>query len=205
MLKNSPPYLTPMGNNITFRVVLEVIGKPKEHVEKAIRSYLDNLKQDKKYQLIREEIADVKQQDKAELWSTFAELELKTTKIENLTSFCFEYMPSLIEVVEPQEFTFDDGSLSQFLNDLQAKLHQIDMIAKEVKVERDILMHNMTALLKNYVLVLLSKDNLTSEQLSKLTGVEKSKLEDYLDRMIDEGKIDLKGELYFRTEKKKHE
>ncbi len=197
--------MTPMGNNITFRVVLEVIGKPKEHVEKAIRSYLDNLKQDKKYQLIREEIADVKQQDKAELWSTFAELELKTTKIENLTSFCFEYMPSLIEVVEPQEFTFDDGSLSQFLNDLQAKLHQIDMIAKEVKVERDILMHNMTALLKNYVLVLLSKDNLTSEQLSKLTGVEKSKLEDYLDRMIDEGKIDLKGELYFRTEKKKHE
>lgn len=194
-----------MENNILFRVVLEVIGKPKEHVEKAIRGYLENLKQDKKYQLIHEEIAEVKQQDKAELWSTFAELELKTSKIENLTSFCFEYMPSLIEVVEPQEFKFDDGSLSQFLNDLQAKLHQIDMIAKEVKVERDILMHNMTSLLKNYILVLLSKDNLTSEQLSQLTGVEKTKLEDYLDHLIDEGKIDLKGELYFRTEKKKHE
>ena len=187
-----------MDNPIQFRAVLEVIGKPKEHVEKAIRGYLGTLKQDKKYQLVQEDLAEVKKQDNAELWSTFAELELKTSKIEFLTAFCFEYMPSIIEVIEPQQFTFSDGDLSQFLNDLQAKLHQVDMVAKEVKIEREILQQNMTALLKNYILVLLSKNQLTSEQLSKLTGVDKEKLEDYLDLMIDEGKIDLKGNLYFR-------
>jgi len=55
--------------------------------------------------------------------------------------------------------------------------------------------------LNNYILVLLSKGNLTSEQLSGLTGVNKDKLEDYLDKLIDAGKVDLKEGIYFAKNK----
>ena len=55
-------------------------------------------------------------------------------------------------------------------------------------------------LMKNYISVLLARKPLTSEQLSGLTGVEKDKLEDYLDVLIDEGKVDLKGDEYFLIE-----
>ena len=90
-----------------------------------------------------------------------------------------------------------DNDISTFLNDLQARLHHVDMLTKHMKIETDNLKRNMSFLLKNYVLVLLNKGNLSGEQLSRLTGVAKDNLEDFLDQLIDEGKIDLKEEIYF--------
>ena len=186
-----------MVKPITFRAVIEVLGKPQEHVDKAIHQYVDALKASKEYTVIHEEFADIKKQEEQELWSVFAELEVKTEKLENLTSFCFEYMPSLIEVLEPQEFNLTDVHFSQFLNDLQAKLHNVDMVAKQVKLENDQLKRNMKGLLQNYIQVLLGNRRLTSTQLSQMTGVDKERIEDFLDMLIDDGKVDLEEGVYF--------
>ena len=56
---------------------------------------------------------------------------------------------------------------------------------------------NMAGLLGNYVQVLLHQGNKTSEQLSSVTGINQDLLEDFLDKMIDDGKIDLKEGIYF--------
>jgi len=182
---------------ITFRAVIEVLGKPKEHVEEALKGYVEKLKKDKNFQVLVADFAEAQQQEKQELWSTFVELEVKIKQVQNLTDFCFEYMPSMIEVIEPAELAFSEGDLSMFLGNLMMRLHKVDMVAKEVKFENDYLARNMGILLKNYVLILLTKGDLTSEQLSKLTGVGKEKLEDYLDKLIDEKKIDLKEGRYY--------
>ena len=58
----------------------------------------------------------------------------------------------------------------------------------------------MGSLLKNEIVLMLSKHNLDSEQLSKLTGVKQDALEDYLDQLIDEGRVDMKEGIYFKTE-----
>ena len=34
------------------------------------------------------------------------------------------------------------------------------------------------------------------EELSKLTGIDSARLGDFLDQLLDQGKIDLKGEKY---------
>ncbi|MDP3640576.1 MAG: hypothetical protein Q8R53_05265 [Nanoarchaeota archaeon] len=186
---------------ILFRAMIEVLGKPQEHVEEALGTYLENLKNNERYTVLRLARAKTKKQDDQDLWVTFAELEVRTEKVEDIIGFCFDYMPSLIEVLEPAEFPFKDVDVTQFLNDLQAKLHQVDMVAKNVKLENDHLHKNMGLLLRNYVLLLLSKGgNLTSEQVSKLTGVEQDRLEDFLDTLIDQGKIDLKAGKYFLKE-----
>ncbi len=197
-----------MANKILFRAVIEVLGKPMEHVEKSIRTYLDNLKKNQDYELINEEIAEVKKQEeqKQELWGTFAEIEVKTESTEKLIDFCLTYMPSQIEVLEPSEMKFSDDEISGLLNSLQAKLHQVDMIAKQAKHERDYFKTNMSSLLKNYLIFLLSRKPLTSEQLSKVTGVPADNLEDFLDKLIDSGKINLKEGLYsLNLEQKKEE
>lgn len=185
-----------MAKKILFRALIEVLGKPKEHVEKSLKGYVEKLKQDKKYQVISEDYAETKKRDKEELWATFAELEIKATDIDDLIGFCFDYMPSSIEVIEPNELGLSNVNISHFLSNLQARLHQVDMVAKQVKLENDHLRKTASALLKNYLQVLLAKNNLTSDQLSKLTGVNKDKLEDFLDKLIDEGKIELKGGIY---------
>ncbi len=185
-----------MDENIIFRAVIEVIGKPQEHIEKAIKEYIDNLKKTENYKVVSVELSKAKKREKEELWTIFAEMEIKTKKINDLINFCFDYMPSIIEVLQPGEFAIKDMDVSNFLNDLQSKLHDVDMVAKQLKLENQHLKKNVNALMKNYVIVLLKKGNLTSDQMSKLTGVSKDQLEDFLDQMIDLGRIEFKNDIY---------
>ncbi|HIH11784.1 TPA: hypothetical protein HA241_06345 [Candidatus Woesearchaeota archaeon] len=186
---------------IVFRAIVEVLGKPKEHVDKSLKQYIAALRQDPHFKLLREEYADLKKHDDSDLWAAFAELEVETPALKHVIVFCFEYMPSMIEIIEPVALTVKDVDLSQFFNDLQARLHNVDMVAKELKAENDLIKQNTGALLQNYVLVVLGDQKLTSAQLSKLTGVEIDRLEDFLDKIIDAGKIDLEKGKYFRVKK----
>lgn len=187
---------------ILFRAIIEVLGKPQEHVENTMRGYLEKLTHDAKFKLISKNLAEIKKNDNEELWTIFAEVEVKTTHVSHLTYFCLEYMPSVIEIISPQEVQLTDVDLSQFLSDLQARLHGIDMLAKQMRLENQLWRRNIHDLLRNYLLILLNKNNFSSQQLSKLTGVDQDKLEDFLDILIDEGKVDLKEGVYFLQEKK---
>ena len=185
-----------MAIEITFRALMEVLGKPKEHVKESLEKYVAQLKSSDKYTVLNEDYADVEQRGDSELWATFVELEIKTNSIENLVLFCFEYMPSSIEILSPAEFKLADQELSHMLSNLQGRLHQIDMVAKQLKAENEALKRNATFLVKNNLLILLAKESMNSENLSKYTGVAKDKLEDFLDKLIDENKIELKDGIY---------
>ncbi len=184
-----------MPDKIVSRVVIEVLGKPKEHVEEAMKSYIEKLKKDKKYKILREEFAEVKKQE-SELWSTFTEMEMEVENMQDLIGFCFDYMPSMLEILKPSKMELSDKGFSDFLNDLQARLHQVDMIAKQVKMENDHLKINMGKLLRNYLTVLLGKGEQTLEQLGRLTGVAEDKLGDYMDKLIDEGIVKMEKDIY---------
>jgi len=182
-------------DKLLCRAVIEVLGKPQEHVEQAMKEYMHNLKNDTRFKVLREDYADAQKQG-SEFWATFVELEFEVNQVADLISFCFEYMPSLIEIIEPDKISLTDKQLSDFLNDLQAKLHQVDMVAKQVKLENDKLELNTSKLLKNYLVVLLSKNELSLSQLSSLTGVPEDKLGDYLDKLIDQQVVQLTKGLY---------
>ena len=189
-----------MGKKILFRVVVEVLGKPKEHVDSTLKGYLQKLKENSRYEVLKEDLAELKQHEESELWMAFAELEIKTAGVTEIIDFCFDYMPSLIEIIEPEELQLDSLAASSFLNDMQAKLHGVDMLAKQMKIENQLTNNSLAKLLNNYIVVLLLNNNLTSKQLSAFTGMNIDILEDYLDKMIDEGKIDLKDGIYFLKE-----
>ena len=70
-----------MAKNILFRAVVEVLGKPKEHVDATLRGYTEKLKQNSRYQVVKEDLAELKQHEESELWMAFAELEIKTTGV----------------------------------------------------------------------------------------------------------------------------
>src|SRR3989338_2556349 len=101
-----------MGTEILFRTVIEVVGKPKEHVENSMKSYLVHLKKDKQYQIVSEELAEVKKQEKEDLWTIFAELEIKTNKMSQIVSFCFNYMPASIDIIEQVKMNLTNVDLA---------------------------------------------------------------------------------------------
>jgi len=195
---------------IYCRVVVEMLGKPIEHVDKSIRGVLDKIKEEKDFIVIKGKLAKPKKRETGvkeagviqEMWSTFAEVELLFKDLTAVTYFCFEYMPSSIEIIEPQTFSARAIEMSEFFNDLQTKLHQVVMAAKQMKSKQIFLEKNIQGLLNNFVLVTLSRGELTSEQLAKLSGVGQEMIEDFLDKLIDDGKIEMNGENYRRLSQK---
>jgi len=185
-------------------VLIELIGRPKEHIEKSMKEYIHKIREEKGLHLVSEEIAETKKKETGaedeemmkELWATFAELEFWVKEPIQLTHFCLNYMPSSVEIIEPQELKWRSRDVTKFFNDLQGRLHQLDMVAKQNKSEILFLRKSVNTLLKNYVILLLRKQNMNSEQLSNLTGVEKNRMEDFLDTLIDMGDVEREGELY---------
>ena len=180
--------------HIRCRTIIEVLGKPKEHVEKAIKDYIEHIKEDSELVALNEDYSEAEERGK--LWSKFVELELVVKGTKKLISFCFEYMPSSIEVLKPEHLIMTNPELSNFLNDLQARLHSVDMVVKQQKAENDFLRLNMHAVLHNAILICLRVSRLNLEQLSQITGVDKKELEIFIEKLVKENKIKKENEIY---------
>jgi hypothetical protein len=186
--------MKPEKQHIRCKTIIEVLGKPKEHVEKAIKGYVEKIGQDPDLIILKTDFAETKQQDK--LWSTFVELEMVVKGIPKLIGFCFDYMPSSIEIIKPDELILNSRITADFLNDLQARLHSMDMIIKQLKNENLFLRRNMNNVIKNIILVSLAKLKLNKEQLSKITGIHQKELEIFLNKLIEEKAIKKDGDVY---------
>ena len=185
-----------MEKALKFRAVIEMLGKPQQHIEDTLKEYIKKLREDKRYAVVSVDFAEARKQPEGEYWAAFAEVEVTTSLLQNVTLFCFEYMPSSVEMIGPQEVKLNDIECSTFFNDLQARLHQLDMIAKQTKTEVVYLRKNVQDLLRNFVKLMLQHNSLTSEQLSNLIGLKKEVLEDFLDTLIDKQIIVQEGEMY---------
>ena len=180
--------------HVRCKTIIEVLGKPKEHVENAIKEYIEHIKQDSELVVLNEDYSEAKEQGK--LWSKFVELDLVIKGTKKLIGFCFEYMPSSIEVLKPEHLIMTSHELSNFLNDLQARLHNVDMAVKQLKAENDFLKQNMSALIHNAIMISLKVSKLSLEQLSQITGVDRKEIEIFIEKMLKENKIKKEDELY---------
>ena len=180
--------------HIRFRTIIEVLGKPKEHAENALKEYIEHIKEDRDLIVIKEEFSEA--DEKEGHWVQFVEMEAISKGLPKLISFCFEYMPSSIEILKPESFVIVNAELSGFLNDLQARLHNVDMVVKQLKNENIFIRRNMNILLKNTIMLLVKIGKTSIDELAEFTGVEKSELVIFIDVMIKENKIKKDGDGY---------
>ena len=182
------------NTHIRCNIIIEVLGKPKEHVEDSLKQYIEHIKEDSELVVISEKYSEIKEQ--GQLWSKFVELELVVKGTNKLISFCFEYMPSSIEVIKPEQLILTNNELSNFFNDLQARLHNVDMVVKQLNAENNFLKLNMSAIIHNAILICLKVSKLSLEQLSQVTGVDKKELEIFIEKLIKENKIKKEDNTY---------
>jgi hypothetical protein len=186
------------SKKVKSNIVLEVFGKPKEHVQEAIKVYIEKIKTDenKDNVIINEKIYDVMEQ-KDGFFSTFAELEIVSKDISALIGFCFDYMPSSVEIITPEKINMSHREMAIVLNDLQAKLHNIDMTIKTTRTENEFLKRNLNTSIRNLLTVSLKHKPMGLDGLSKLTGVKSDELKLFLDRLIKLDKLKEENNLYF--------
>lgn len=131
-----------MADKIVVRIILEVLGAPKSHVEKTMGLVIEKLGAEDGIKLLKKETYKAEQQENG-LWSTFSEIEFETGGMQRVMDICFDYMPSTVEILEPAGMEVDCNVLAEIFNDLLAKLHRYDMLLKNFNMENKLLKEKM--------------------------------------------------------------
>lgn len=186
---------------VLARIIIEIVGKPKEHVEKALDDLMGHMRKNKDVVILREhkeEAKEVESDAKVEegMWATFTEVEVLIEGLNKLVGFCFDYMPSSIEILEPENFKLNGRNMASFLNEMQAKLHNLGIAVKQLKNENLFLKKNSANLLLNHLTTILVNAKRTIEAISKLTGISSEEIKPFLDKLIKDGKVKQEGDYY---------
>jgi hypothetical protein len=177
---------------VLARVIIEMLGAPKEHIEKTMKDYIEKLK--KEQTILKSEIAEAEQ--KENIFSIYSELEIRFEDLSDLLDFCFESMPSSVEVVEPGTLAIPLNKLNAFLNDLQARLHEADAIVKTGKMKQQVLDANATNVFRRFIIAMVEHGHKTASEMSHYVGVHPTKLTPFLDKLVEEKKLKKEGDNY---------
>lgn len=119
--------------SIKARSIIEIVGGPKEYVDKAMGVVVEKLKTHKTLKVLSEHVFEAKPlEGKKPLFSAFCELDLEMKDMADLFGFCFDFMPSSIEIYEPAQLPLKIDAVNDMVNELITKLHQYDMAFKNV-------------------------------------------------------------------------
>ena len=124
---------------IKIKAILEIMGAPKEHVEKTMDMVLGKAKENKDMHVYSDKTSPPAQVEDKPFWSMFTELEVGFKDEDGLMGFCFDFMPSSIEIIDPITFNFKKDYLENMLNDLIARLHHYDMMVKNIHAQNILL------------------------------------------------------------------
>src|SRR3989338_2014645 len=166
--------------HIRCKTIIEVLGKPMGHVEDSIRDYVEKIKKDSELIVMNADFSEAAEKK----------------GIQKLIGFCFDYMPSSIEITKPEEFAVKKSTVENFINDLQARLHNVDMVVKRQKNENTFLKKNLVKAVSNTILLSLATGGMTMENLSRATGIAEKELKVFLDDLIREDKIKKEDDMY---------
>jgi hypothetical protein len=179
---------------ILVRAIIEMLGKPKEHVLATLKSYVKKLTESDKFVLVKEEYSQP--EEKETMFSVFAEVELLIKGTEEVTWFCFDYMPSSIEVLEPAELKYESSHFTNFLNDLIGRLHQLDMALKTDEAKISKINSNSESLLKNFFAYVLEDGPRKIAEISQILGLSEEDSLTLLNRFVGERFITKTDEYY---------
>ncbi len=182
---------------IHTNIMFEVLGNPKEHVENSLKQYLDNLKEIEDITIISEEIEPAVQQE--DLWSTFAEVEMLVKTLDRLSWICVNFMPASIEIMSPETLNFKARHLTNWFNDLLAKLHEIAAVSNQVGQQNKLMLKSMNALFRNSILICIDSEIQDPSLIAEKIGVSDKDLAPVFEAMVKEKKIKKEGKLYVRT------
>jgi len=179
---------------VVVRAIIEMLGAPKEYIESTMKKYVEKLEQEG-VRIKKKDLSEAQQQ--GQLFSCFAELTIEFPRMESVVAFCFDSMPSSIEIIDPDVMEFKSFDFSNALNDLLARLHEVEMLLKNTNGKVELLDRNALELLRNFISYVVKDRSMAPEEISPAVGVAVKELKPFLDKMVEENRLSSKDGLYF--------
>jgi hypothetical protein len=132
---------------VTAMLVIEILGRPKEHIVESLQKIIDQIKEERGVKLEESKIHEPKEvKDQKDLFTTFAEVEIKVESPLNLAILMFKYMPAHMEIISPEKISLTNNGYGDILNELTRRLHGYDEVARVLQAEKQILTNQLEKL-----------------------------------------------------------
>jgi len=178
---------------IVARCMVEILGAPKEFIVKALKDHIDKLKQEG-LGIQMETYAEPVEKDK--LFSQFVELQIAFKNLKELLDFCFDSMPSAVEILSPEKLDLDTAILQDFLNDFQSKLHHTDMMLKGLQMQKQVLDRNALNIFYNFIKFACGIKPYSLDELSVLLGIGGKELSPFVESLVSKGALRKDGQVF---------
>ena len=134
---------------ILAMIMLEILGRPPEHIVETFKELIKKISEEKGVTLKSERVNEPKKiKEDENLYTSFAELELEVDSIQILVNLVFMYMPSYVEIINPDKLILTNNSVNEILNETTRRLHAYDEVARVIQTERTILEKKLKDILK---------------------------------------------------------
>lgn len=177
---------------IRVKVLFEIIGNPKDHINKTIRLVTDAVKKEPGIELVSEEYGDAEETEGG-LFGAYCESDLLVKNLNSIAWLCFNFVPASIEIISPSKLEFKDKQFTDFLGDLISQLHNTNTSLIKVNSDNMALQRNINAIIRNAILIAIGNKELTAGEIGKIIGIFGKEIDPVLEAMIKEGRIEKKG------------
>ena len=150
-----------MEEKIVASFIIEILGRPKEHLEKSLKELIEKLGNEKGVNIIESKVHEPKlleqketdnQETKKikdtlektgmiltnEIYTAFAEVDAELEDLNSLLVVAFNYMPSNIEITHPEKFLLKNSDIGSILTNTILRLHRYDELVKNISVDKSI-------------------------------------------------------------------
>jgi hypothetical protein len=123
---------------IHARMIVEVMGRPVEHVVEALQKIAGNIGNEKGVNVLSSKIREpIAVKEAKGLFTSFVEIDAHFDSLVHYFRVLFTYMPSNSEIIEPESIRLGNDEINEFSNAVLARLHDYDALAKRIVSERD--------------------------------------------------------------------
>jgi hypothetical protein len=118
---------------IEARLMIEVLGKPKEVLVKTLDKVVETINE--RYKVMHKEVMKPKKIKNTDMYSTILEIEVSFNKFEDLFSCVLDFGPTFVEILEPKEIVMRGIEVQNALSDLISKLHVMSKLIERLTIE----------------------------------------------------------------------
>jgi hypothetical protein len=122
---------------ITAMLVIEVLGKPAEHLAEALEDLIKKIDAEKDVEVISKKISEPKELEKNKgMFTNYAEIEIELENPLVLAMLLFKYMPAHVDIISPEHIPMTNKGYNDILNELVRRLHGYDHVARVLQAEK---------------------------------------------------------------------
>jgi len=156
------------SEGIRAELIMEVIGKPPEHLTETLHKIIDAIGKENGVKVIGKKVNEPQpMKDEPQFYTNFASVEVEVEEILHLAVLMFKYMPANIDIISPEHISLTNNGWNEILNELVRRLHGYDEIARVLQVERSILENKLREILEKNPKILESTQKTQEQQAPK--------------------------------------